>query len=77
MIQILGADLVGMSTIPEVLVARHMSVPVLLTSLVSNECHDFDVLSSTTIEEVLEVARSGGSRMRQLWLRLLAGFASA
>lgn len=72
MIQRLGADLVGMSTVPEVLVATHMRVPVLVTSLVSNECHDVDHLSATTLEEVLEVARIGGARMQKLWLSLLA-----
>ena len=77
MIQRLGGDLVGMSTVPEVLVANHMRTPVLVTSLVSNECHDVDALSPTTLEEVLEVARTGGERMRQLWLKLLAGFAEA
>ncbi len=76
MIRRMGADLVGMSTIPEVLVANHMRVPVLVTSLVSNECHDVDHLTPTTIEEVMEVARVGGERMRQLWLLLLAAFAN-
>ena len=71
MIQRLGGDLVGMSTVPEVLVANHMGVPVLVTSLVSNECHDVDALTPTTLEDVIEVARVGGERMRQLWLRLL------
>ena len=75
MIQRLGGDLVGMSTVPEVLVANHMRVPVLATSLVSNECHDVDALSPTTIEEVMEVARVGGERLRRLWLHLLGGFA--
>lgn len=75
MIQRLGGDLVGMSTVPEVLVANHMGVPVLVTSLVSNECHDVDALSATTIEEVLEVARVGGERMRRLWLHLLGDLA--
>lgn len=76
MIRRLGADLVGMSTVPEVLVARHMGVRVLATSLVSNECHDPDTLTPTTLEEVLEVARVGGARMAELWLRLLADFAA-
>ncbi len=75
MIQRMGGDLVGMSTIPEVLVANHMKVPVLVTSLVSNECHDVDHLTPTTIEEVMDVARAGGERMRRLWLELLAAFA--
>ena len=76
MIQLLGGDLVGMSTVPEVLVANHMSTPVLVTSLVSNECHDVDNLSPTTLEEVLEVARIGGKRLRLLWLSLLRTFAT-
>ncbi len=71
MIQRMGADLVGMSTVPEVLVANHMDVPVLVTSLVSNECHDVDKLSPTTLEEVLAVAKTGGERMQQLWSKLL------
>jgi len=72
MIQRLGGDLVGMSTVPEVLVANHMGVPVLVTSLVSNECHDTDRLTPTTLEEVLAVAKTGGERMRALWLAMLA-----
>ena len=76
MIQRLGGDLVGMSTVPEVLVANHMNVPVLVTSLVSNECHEPDRLSPTTLEDVLAVAKTGGERMRQLWLLLLQEFAA-
>ena len=75
MIQRLGGDLVGMSTVPEVLVANHMGVPVLVTSLVSNECHDVDALTPTTLEDVIAVARTGGERMRRLWRHLLADFA--
>ena len=76
MIQRLGGDLVGMSTVPEVLVANHMGVPVLVTSLVSNECHDVDRLTPTTLEEVLAVAKTGGTRMRALWRGLLREFAA-
>ena len=35
-----GADCVGMSTIPEVIVARHASVPVFGMSVITNEAHD-------------------------------------
>lgn len=77
MIKIIGGDLVGMSTVQEVLVANHMNVPVLVTSLVSNECHDPETLTPTTLEEVLEVARVGGGKMHKLWMEILSTFAQA
>ena len=36
MLRLLGADLVGMSTVPEVIAARHMGVPVCAVAMVSN-----------------------------------------
>lgn len=52
----IGADLVGMSTVPEVIVARHMSIRVLAMSCVTNMAAG---LSNSVIhhEEVLEIGR--------------------
>ena len=38
--RIIGGDAVGMSTIPEVIVARHAGVPVFGSSVITNEAHD-------------------------------------
>jgi purine-nucleoside phosphorylase len=62
----IGADLVGMSTVPEVIVARHMGIDVLAISCVTNMAAG---LSSGEInhEEVLET----GERVRDTFLALL------
>lgn len=62
----IGADLVGMSTVPEVIVARHMGVKVMAISCVTNMAAG---LSAGTInhQEVLET----GERVRGTFLALL------
>ena len=54
-INIIGGDLVGMSTVPEVIVARHSGMEVLALSVVSNKCFPIESITETTIEEVLKV----------------------
>lgn len=52
-----GGDLVGMSTIPEVLVAKHMGKQVNVISIVSNVCYPPDRISKTTIQDVIDTAQ--------------------
>ena len=63
---IIGADLVGMSTIPEVLVAHHMGLPLLVMSVATNKCFPLEELTETTAEEVVAVARSAEPKMRKI-----------
>ncbi|HKK78219.1 MAG TPA: purine-nucleoside phosphorylase [Phaeodactylibacter sp.] len=63
---IIGADMVGMSTIPEVLVARHMGLPLLVMSVATNKCFPLEELTETTVEEVVAVARSAEPKMRKI-----------
>ncbi|MCY4160011.1 MAG: purine-nucleoside phosphorylase [Bacteroidetes bacterium] len=51
----IGADVVGMSTTPEVTVARHMDLRVMAIGVITDECFP-DTLQPVTIEEVLEAA---------------------
>ncbi|HEX2221998.1 MAG TPA: purine-nucleoside phosphorylase [Candidatus Limnocylindria bacterium] len=70
MLRGLGADAVGMSTVPEVMVARHAGVRVLGFSLVTNKATD-DVEAGATHEEVIEMGRIGAERLVGLLARLL------
>jgi purine-nucleoside phosphorylase len=69
MLRTMGADLVGMSTVPEVIAARHMGVPVVGISMVANRAAG---LSDKPLshEEVAAVAAREGEKLE----RLLAAF---
>lgn len=67
----IGADLVGMSTVPEVLVARHMELPLFVVSVVSNLCFPIDLIKETTLEEVIAVVEGVEPKMRTLIIDLI------
>jgi purine-nucleoside phosphorylase len=53
----IGADAVGMSTIPEVIAARHMGLPCAAISVLTDEC-DPDHLAETNLADILAAART-------------------
>jgi len=67
----IGGDVVGMSTVPEVLVARHMDLPVFVASIVTNKCYPLETLTETTVEEVIEVAQNAEPKLRLIVKELL------
>jgi purine-nucleoside phosphorylase len=65
MFQIIGADCVTMSTVPEVIVANHAGLKVLGISTVTDECLP-DRLEPAHLEEIIAVAQSAEPRLERL-----------
>ena len=63
---LIGADVIGMSTVPEVLVAKHIELPILVTSVVSNKCFPIEEIQETTLEDVLQVVANVEPKLTQL-----------
>ena len=63
-----------MSTVPEVLVARHAGLPVFVVSVVSNQCYPIENIVETTIEDVIQVVEKAAPNMRLILQRLMVDF---
>jgi purine-nucleoside phosphorylase len=70
MLRTLGADVVGMSTVPEVIVARHMGMRVLGMSIITDLC-DPDALEPVDIDRILSIARNAEPRLTRVLTRVV------
>jgi len=70
MVKLLGADCVGMSTVPEVIVARHMDLETFGLSVITDMGNE-ESIESITHEEVLEAAKSAEPQVRRLIKELI------
>ncbi len=55
-LRLIGADAVGMSTVPEDIVANHMGLEVLGFSIITDECYP-DSLRPANVDEIIAVAQ--------------------
>lgn len=69
-LKIIGADAVGMSTVPEVIVANHIGLPCVAVSVLTDEC-DPDNLHPVSLQEILEVAGIAEKGLIQLFKRMI------
>lgn len=69
-LKIIGADAVGMSTVPEVIVANHLKLPVLAVSVLTDEC-DPDHLQPINIPEIFALAAQAEPKMITLFKELI------
>ncbi|MCA9084968.1 MAG: purine-nucleoside phosphorylase [Planctomycetaceae bacterium] len=69
MLRLMGADVVGMSTVPEIIVAKHASMNTLAFSIVTDMCLP-DALEPANIERILQVAAEGGACLERLLCEL-------
>jgi purine-nucleoside phosphorylase len=70
-LRIIGADAVGMSTVPEVIVANHASLPCCAVSVLTDDC-DPDKLKPVNIEEIIAAAKEAEPRLTELFVNLIA-----
>lgn len=69
-LKLMGADAVGMSTVPEVIVANHLGIPVSAISVITDQ-GDPDNLEKVDIQEILAMAAKAEPDMVQLFKGLL------
>lgn len=70
MLKIIGADSVGMSTVPEIIVANHLNLKAAAVSVLTDEC-DPDNLKPININEILEMANKAEPDMITLFKELI------
>jgi purine-nucleoside phosphorylase len=67
-----GGDMVGMSTVPEVIVAKHAGLKIGAVSIISNVCYPPEKITETTIESVIEVAHIASKKLNKVLKKLVS-----
>lgn len=70
-LKIIGADIVGMSTVPEVIAAAHMGLPCAAVSVITDEC-DPEHLKPVNMEEIIAVAGKADQKLSALFHAVIA-----
>jgi purine-nucleoside phosphorylase len=71
MLRQLGGDAVGMSTVPEVIVCNHLSIPCCCVSVITDICNPDD-LKPVSLEEIVSVAKRSEVTLTTLYSELIS-----
>jgi len=66
----IGADAVGMSTVPEVIVANHAGLPCCAVSVLTDDC-DPDNLHPINIEDIIKIANGSEKELTRLFVEVI------
>ena len=70
----MGADMVGMSTVPEVIVANHIGLPCAAVSVITDEC-DPDNLMPVSIADIIAVAEKSDAVLSKVFEKVITDLA--
>ncbi len=72
-LHLIGADAVGMSTVPEVIAAVHAQIPVFAISVLTNENYPSERVKEVTVAEVIAVALEAEPKMTLVIKEMIGG----
>lgn len=70
MLRVIGGDVVGMSTVPEVIVANHAGMRVMGVSIITDQCLP-DALEAVSLERIIAVAKKAEPSLTRLVTRVV------
>ena len=70
-IKTIGADMVGMSTVPEVIVANHVGLKCAAVSVITDEC-DPENLQPVDIAEIIAVAEKADAKLSKVFVHVIS-----
>ncbi len=71
MLFVLGADVVGMSTVPEVIVAKQAGMRIAVFSIITDVCYPIERLRETTLDAIIKVAKDTEPKLLKILTKLI------
>jgi purine-nucleoside phosphorylase len=69
-LRLIGGDMVGMSTVPEVIVANQVKLPCAAVTVITDEC-DPDNLQAVSIAEIIAVAEKADKKLSEIFIDVI------